>query len=114
MPELLIRAGHVFTAADRDALLQDAWVRVEDERIAEPNLVVCMTGGHGNWLGREADGPDDVRRAVREQLKAGADCVKLIATGGVMTPGVQPGAQQLTDEELRAGVDEAHKAGCKA
>src|SRR5690349_16603065 len=35
MPELLIRAGHVFTAAERDSELQDAWVRVEDQRIAE-------------------------------------------------------------------------------
>ena len=75
------------------------------------NLVVCMTGGHAAWIGREADGPEEVRKAVREQLKAGADNVKFIATGGVMTPGVDPGAQQLTYEELRAGIEEAHKAG---
>jgi imidazolonepropionase-like amidohydrolase len=50
---------------------------------------ICMTGGHGwNSIGRESDGPDDVRKAVREQLKAGADVIKLFATGGVMTPGV--------------------------
>jgi imidazolonepropionase-like amidohydrolase len=210
--ELLIRAGQVFTAADRDPLLKDAWVRVEDDRIVEvgssepaagtssatrvdapgatllpglidchvhfamsggpdwltevkepyatscwraaiharntlkagftmvrtlggragadpalrdaqaagivegprivaTNMVVCMTGGHGAWIGREADGPDEVRKAVREQLKAGADCIKFIATGGVMTPGVAPGSQQLTFEELSAGVEEAHKAG---
>jgi imidazolonepropionase-like amidohydrolase len=84
---------------------------VQAPRIVAANLVVCMTGGHGSWIGREADGPEDVRKAVREQLKAGADCIKLIATGGVMTPGVSPGSQQLTDEELRAGIDEAHKAG---
>src|SRR5437762_665429 len=72
---------------------------------------ICMTGGHG-WrlVGRQADGPDDLRRAVREQLRAGADAIKLIATGGVMTPGVDPRAAQLTLEELRAGVDEAHRA----
>ena len=213
MPELLIRAGQVFTATDRDALLHDAWVRVADDRIVEvtsdepqgsssttridaadatllpglidchvhfamsggpdwlaelkepyaigcwraavharntlragfttvrtlggrdgadpalreaqaaglveaprivaTNMLICMTGGHGAWIGREADGPDDVRKAVREQLKAGADCIKLIATGGVMTPGVEPGAQQLSEAELRAGVEEAHKAGRK-
>ena len=72
---------------------------------------VCMTGGHGWPIGREADGPDAVRQAVREQLKAGADIIKLIATGGVMTPGVDPGAAQLSYEELKAGVEEAHKAG---
>jgi imidazolonepropionase-like amidohydrolase len=80
-------------------------------RILGAGRPVCMTGGHGNWLGREADGPDDVRKAVREQLKAGADVIKLIATGGVMTPGVEPGSPQLTLEEMRAAVEEAVKAG---
>jgi imidazolonepropionase-like amidohydrolase len=80
-------------------------------RILAAGRPVCMTGGHGHFVGREADGPDDVRRAVREQLKAGADVVKLIATGGVLTPGVEPGAAQLTLDELRAGVDEAARAG---
>ncbi|MDQ3810422.1 MAG: amidohydrolase family protein, partial [Chloroflexota bacterium] len=99
-----------------DPALRDAQVAglLEAPRIIAANLVVCMTGGHGAWLGREADGPEDVRKAVREQLRAGADCIKLIATGGVMTPGVSPGSQQLTDEELRVGVEEAHKAGRKA
>ena len=73
--------------------------------------VVCMTGGHGWQFGREADGTDEIREAVREQLKAGADFVKLIATGGVMTKGVDPGATQFTLEELLAGVEEAKKAG---
>ena len=69
--------------------------------------MICMTGGHGWFIGREADGPDDVRRAVREQLKAGADCVKFTATGGGMTPGVDPRASSFTDVELAAGVDRA-------
>ncbi|MEK7370375.1 MAG: amidohydrolase family protein [candidate division NC10 bacterium] len=72
---------------------------------------ICMTGGHGHWMGREADGADDARKAVREQLKAGADVIKLIATGGVLTPGVEPGASQLTLEEMRAAIEEARKAG---
>jgi imidazolonepropionase-like amidohydrolase len=72
---------------------------------------VVMTGGHGWQMAREADGPDEVQRAVREQIKAGSDLVKLMATGGVMTPGVEPGSAQLTEEELRAGIEEAHKAG---
>jgi len=73
--------------------------------------VVCMTGGHGCQFGREADGTDEVREAVREQLKAGVDFIKLMATGGVMTKGVDPGATQFTLEELLAGVEEARKAG---
>lgn len=74
---------------------------------------ICMTGGHGYASGREADGPDDCRKAAREQLKAGANWIKVMATGGVMTKGVEPGSPQLTEEELRAAIEEAHKAGAK-
>ena len=80
-------------------------------RILAAGRAICMTGGHGSWLAREADGPDDTRKAVREQLKAGADVIKLIATGGVMTPGVEPGSPQLTLEEMRAAIEESRKAG---
>ena len=80
-------------------------------RILAAGKAICMTGGHGWWVGREADGPDDARKAVREQLKAGADVIKLIATGGVMTPGVEPGASQLTGDEMRAAIEEARRAG---
>ncbi|MDQ2809415.1 MAG: amidohydrolase family protein [Chloroflexota bacterium] len=73
--------------------------------------VITMTGGHGWPIGRQADGPVEVRKAVREQLRAGADVIKLMATGGVLTPGVEPGATQLDEDELRAGIEEAHKAG---
>lgn len=72
---------------------------------------ITMTGGQGWPIGRECDGPDEVRKAVREQLKAGADLIKLMATGGVLTPGVEPGTAQLAEDELRAGVIEARKAG---
>jgi imidazolonepropionase-like amidohydrolase len=72
---------------------------------------VTMTGGHGHgWIGREADGPDEVRKAVREQLRAGAGAIKLFASGGVMTRGVNPRSPSFSEEELRAGVEEAHKA----
>jgi imidazolonepropionase-like amidohydrolase len=89
--------------------IQEGWA--PGPRILAAGKAICMTGGHGWWIGREADGPDDTRRAVREQLKAGADVIKLIATGGVMTPGVEPGASQLTGDEMRAAVDEARRAG---
>ncbi|MBI4588515.1 MAG: amidohydrolase family protein, partial [Candidatus Rokubacteria bacterium] len=80
-------------------------------RIRAAGRGICMTGGHGWWFGREADGPHEVRKAVREQLKAGADVIKIFATGGVMTPGVEPGASQLTPDEIRAAIEEATKAG---
>ena len=84
---------------------------VPGPRILAAARGICMTGGHGWRFGREADGPDDVRKAVREQLRAGADVIKILATGGVMTPGVEPGSPQLTPEEIRAAIEEAKKAG---
>src|SRR5436189_3352883 len=73
-----------------------------------------MPGGHAWFIGRQTDGPDGVVQAVREQIRAGADVIKFIATGGVLTPGTSPGATQLTPEELRAGVEEAARAGRRA
>lgn len=68
--------------------------------------IICMTGGHGNRNGRVADGPDEVVKAVREQIHAGADLIKMMATGGVMTPGVSPEDAHFTVEEMAAGVAE--------
>jgi imidazolonepropionase-like amidohydrolase len=84
--------------------------RLPGPRIRAVGSIICMTGGHGWFIGREADGPDDVRKAVREQLRAGADCIKFTVTGGVMTPRVDPRSTSFTEEELRAGIDEARKA----
>ena len=86
---------------------------VPGPRMLVSGRLICMTGGHGWQIGLEADGPTQVRKAAREQIKAGADIVKLMATGGVMTPAVEPGSEQLTEEEMRAGIEEAHKAGRK-
>jgi len=71
--------------------------------------MVCMTGGHGNYIGRVADGADEVVKAVREQIHAGADLIKIMATGGVMTPGVNPEDAHYSVEELTAGVAEGHR-----
>jgi len=80
-------------------------------RTLNAGLAICMTGGHAWFIGRQADGTDDVVKAVQEQIQAGADIIKFIATGGVLTPGTSPGAAQLTLEELKAGVEEAVRAG---
>jgi imidazolonepropionase-like amidohydrolase len=94
-------------------LLRDAVAAglVPGSRILASGSPICMTGGHGWPFSIEADGEEEVRKAVRAQLKAGVDVVKLMATGGVMTLGVEPGITQFTYEELLAGVEEAHKAG---
>ena len=94
----------------------DARRAVEEGVIAGPRVVpaaknVVMTGGHGHWFGREADGPPKVRKAAREQLKAGAEVVKCMATGGVLTQGAVTGAPELTPEELEALVDAAGAKG---
>jgi len=94
----------------RDAIRSGS---IPGPRMLASGRLICMTGGHGWQMGREADGPDEVMKAAREQVKAGADVVKFMATGGVMTPGVEPGSEQFTEEELRAGIQEAHKAGRK-
>jgi imidazolonepropionase-like amidohydrolase len=84
---------------------------IDGPRVRAAGRVVTMTGGHGHFIGREADGPDEVRKAVRAEIKGGANFIKLMATGGVLTPGVDPTQTAFSVEELAAGVDEAHKAG---
>lgn len=72
---------------------------------------ICMTGGHGWKGGLESDGVDECRKHARQLLKDGVDLIKVMATGGVMTKGVEPGSAQLTQQEMQAVIEEAHKAG---
>src|SRR5438477_441328 len=58
-----------------------------------------------------ADGPDEIRKAVRTNLKAGADFIKILGTGAVLSKGVPPGAQSYTEEEMRVAVEEAARWG---
>ena len=71
--------------------------------------MICMTGGHGNRIGRVADGIEEVVKAVREQIQAGSDLVKIMATGGVMTPGVNPEDAHYSAEEMAAGIAEGRR-----
>lgn len=80
-------------------------------RMLAAGSVICMTGGHACWVGIECDSPDQTRAAARLNLKRGATHLKVIATGGVMTRGVEPGAPQLTEAEMRSVCEEARKAG---
>lgn len=98
-------------AADvRDAIGEG---RIPGPRMRASGAVLCMTGGHGWPIGRAVDSPWEARKAVREQMWAGADCIKMIATGGVLTKGAVPGNAQLTPEELSAAIDEAHRHGLR-
>jgi imidazolonepropionase-like amidohydrolase len=92
---------------------------IEGPRILGSGQCLTMTGGHGDMfpsnvtiesMGRVVDGPIEARKGAREQLKMGADNIKLMATGGGMSPG--PGTvSQLTIEEMAAAVEEAEKYG---
>jgi imidazolonepropionase-like amidohydrolase len=86
---------------------------VEGPRIIAAGRGITTTGGHGAEVGRVADGPDEVRRAAREQIAAGASVIKIFSTGGVLGEGAGPELSQYTVEETRAAVEEAHKAGLK-
>ncbi len=86
---------------------------VPGPRMRAAGRALCMTGGHGWFVGRQVDGPWDARKAIREELFAGADCIKVIATGGVLTKGAVPGNAQLLPEELDAAISEAHRHGLR-
>ena len=78
--------------------------------------IVSATAPGGRFYGdmyREADGPDDVRRAVREQIRAGADFVKVMTTGARSNELEDPDPVQFTEEEFSALVDESHRMGFK-
>ncbi len=80
--------------------------------IVASGRAVVMTGGHVWTFGREADGPVECRRAVREQRKAGATVIKVMASGGLSNyPHEDYTVSEYTDEELDAIVSEASKLG---
>ncbi len=80
-------------------------------RVQAAGRVITMTGGHGHFIGRQADGPWGIAAATRAELKCGADFIKIMSTGGVLTKGVSPLQTALHVEELAAAVAEAHNAG---
>jgi len=80
-------------------------------RIIPAGRVICMPNGHARFIGREAEGPDAVVAAVREEIEAGAEVIKFIASGGVLTPGTSPDSAQMMPEELTAGMAAARRAG---
>jgi imidazolonepropionase-like amidohydrolase len=72
---------------------------------------ITTPGGHCHFLGVEAAGVDGVRAAVREHAERGVDVIKIMASGGNMTPGSRPELPQYGPAELRAAVQEAHRHG---
>jgi imidazolonepropionase-like amidohydrolase len=98
--------------------------RIEGPRMLCAGAYVTCPGGGGDITGLPPDvpapaelragvssGPDDVRANVRRIFEAGADFIKVIATGAVMTSGTNPGEPELTEDEIRAAVEEAEARG---
>lgn len=100
---------------------------IEDGAVPGPRLLVAgnyvsSTGGAGDAkqfsiyvdvpvVRNLADGPDEITKAVRANFKHGADFIKILATGAVLSKGIEPGAQQYSDAEIQAAVTEANRWG---
>jgi imidazolonepropionase-like amidohydrolase len=85
-------------------------------RLLTCGLIISATAPGGRFYGamyREADGPDEMRKAVREQLRDGADLIKVMTTGARSNELEDPEPAQMTVGELAAVVDEAHRMGFK-
>lgn len=116
-----VGAGGYADIALRDAIEAGD---VHGPRIDASGPAIGVTGGHcdESSLAPEfhyqsdgvADGVPAVMRKTREIVKYGADCIKICATGGVLSKGDSPGAEQFSDDEIRAIVTEAHRLGRKA
>lgn len=101
---------------------------IEGPRLLVSDKPLSQTGGHGDWRRRSetqqpeifcptagmrsvvCDGADEVRKATREQLRLGADQIKVMASGGAMSPADELAATQYQIEEIRAAVEEAEAA----
>ena len=116
----VLGSGHYDDMAIRQAINDG---RAIGPRMENAGYFIGITGGHCDSNGFRpglinrtpaegvADGPEEIRKAVRIQVKNGADVIKLCETGGVLSEGDAIGATQLTYEEAKAAVDEANKLG---
>jgi imidazolonepropionase-like amidohydrolase len=89
---------------------------VNGPRLLSCGRIISATAPGGRLFGtmyEEADGPWEMRRAVRRQLRRGADFVKLMSTGARSVEREDPGPAQMTREEMAAIVDEAHRIGLR-
>jgi len=90
--------------------------RIREGRATGPRLLVCgdaisSPGGHLAWMGREVRGERDMRRAVEEEIAAGADFIKITVSGGMASAGTDIRSVQFDRAELEAAVSAAHRSG---
>lgn len=121
----LLEAGFTSVRDLGSAIALDLKRAINEGAILGPRIFSCgkyisQTAGHGDahylpmawlnntgWSGRIADGPDECRAAAREQLRDGADLLKIMSTGGVMSEKDHPNWPQYTIEETKAVIEEA-------
>ncbi len=123
---LFVKTGGYLLDVALSEAVDAGWI--EGPRIVPAGHAICPTGGHldprshGNLapfmmpMSVEegiANGVDEVRQAVRYQLRHGAKLIKCCASGGVLSPTGPPGAQQYSNDELAAIADEAHRRGVR-
>ena len=96
------------TLAVRDAVRQGM---ITGPRILASGMPITTTAGHLHYCGLTADSAVELRKAVRSMCLAGADFIKIVATGGMMTGGSNPLRPQYTRDELTAAAAEAHRLG---
>lgn len=96
------------------AVIDFAWAQrrgmVAGARVLTAGEVLTITGGHAHFIGVEVDSAADLVREMRRLKKSGADLIKLIATGGVLTRGVSAQRSAFSVEQMAAAVNEAHEA----
>jgi imidazolonepropionase-like amidohydrolase len=123
---LFVKTGGYLLDVALSEAVDAGWI--EGPRIVPAGHAICATGGHLDPSAQSglaphmmplsveegiADGVPEVRKAVRYQIKHGAKLIKCCASGGVVASLGPPGAQQLSDEELAAIADEAHRRGLR-
>ncbi len=74
---------------------------------------ICATGGHGESIAIECDGVDECIKGARQVIKDGADCIKIMTSGGVNSRGSEQGPPELSEKEISAVVEQAHERGRK-
>lgn len=113
---LLAGTTTVRDLGSRNEVAFDIWRAIHEGAIPGPHLLatgtpITITAGHCWFFGTEADTAEEVAKAVRRQVRLGADAIKIMATGGMFTPTANPRKTQYPASTLAVAVEEAARSG---